>query len=445
MRVRFFCLPIILLATRFAGGDARPWAGPPANRVGIVCTTRGPIELPSLWGELAILRDPAPDGPGDAGFGFTSALSTDGSTLLIGYQNSKAIVYTRVGNAWTNQVELDDPNGPEAFGQAVAVSADGEVLAVGASLATPANGPISAGRVYLYERSGGTWLLQTQLENPGAEGGNVAFGASVALDNGGNVLAVGSTAPGKVYIFTRNAGNWVQTAELDSPQAFTVHFGNAVSLSGDGLYLAVGADETVVKHRFGKGRVYVFVSGGHPATWTLQATLRYPGRLRSPFFGNALAMTNDGARLIVGAPLAFQAGKRNYAYVYAQSAGRWRLESTIPSRYLGDLFGSSVAIDVHGTTALIGDSLRGNVAASRSLPGAGGVPCGRAYAFTRNGRKWVLSTEFVNPDTGAFLGQSVAVSGDGATAVVTAQASVPFDPDTGDPGPGITYIYQRSR
>jgi hypothetical protein len=114
------------------------------------------------------------------------------------------------------------------------------------------------------------------------------FGWSVALSADGNTLAVGadgeasnatgingnpndsSTAKaGAVYLFTRSFGAWSQEAYVKPPN-FAAFFGNSVALSADGDTLAVGAfgessnaagingipDDSF--SAFGSGAVYVY-------------------------------------------------------------------------------------------------------------------------------------------------------------------------------------------
>ena len=100
-------------------------------------------------------------------FGSTIALSGDGSTLAVGADNSAlgagaVYVYTRSGTSWSQQayIKASNTNAGDNFGYSVALSGDGSTLAVGASeedsAATGINGnqadnsaPI-AGAVYVY-------------------------------------------------------------------------------------------------------------------------------------------------------------------------------------------------------------------------------------------------------------------------------------------------------
>src|SRR6266705_2462246 len=96
-------------------------------------------------------------------------------------------------------VKASNTGAADDFGFAVALSSDGNTLAVGAPGEASAgietdNSAPSAGAVYVYTRSGTTWTQRAYIKasNPGA---GDQFGTSVALSSDGITLAVG--APGE--------------------------------------------------------------------------------------------------------------------------------------------------------------------------------------------------------------------------------------------------------
>ncbi|HEX4975338.1 MAG TPA: hypothetical protein VFV48_05595, partial [Pseudomonadales bacterium] len=158
-------------------------------------------------------------GANDA-FGSVLSLSADGSTLAVGAfgegsattndpNNNDAdragavYVFTKESNVWSQQAYLKASNveSEDYFSSALALSADGKTLAVGASLedsdATAINGDQSdnsldhSGAVYVFGREAEGWLQQAYVKasNTGAGDG---FGVSVALSGDGFTLAVGA-------------------------------------------------------------------------------------------------------------------------------------------------------------------------------------------------------------------------------------------------------------
>ncbi|PSP77866.1 hypothetical protein BRC81_09315 [Halobacteriales archaeon QS_1_68_20] len=80
----------------------------------------------------------------------------------------------------------------DAFGGAVALTADGSLAIVGADTSDDTNG-FKAGSAYLFARSGGDWDQQAKLAASDGNGGAV-FGWSVGPSTGGGTGLVG--APG---------------------------------------------------------------------------------------------------------------------------------------------------------------------------------------------------------------------------------------------------------
>ena len=129
---------------------------------------------------------------------FGRSVSIAGQTAAVGaYQEEGAAneqgavyVYTRSGDVWNLQARLVASDGAsgDQFGDKVALSSNGDTLAVSATLAH-APGAIRAGAVYVFQRSGSSWTQQAKLAPPSPEAWQ-AFGASLALD--GNRLVVGS-------------------------------------------------------------------------------------------------------------------------------------------------------------------------------------------------------------------------------------------------------------
>jgi cysteine-rich repeat protein len=112
-------------------------------------------------------------------------------------------VFTRSGTTWSQQayVKASNTGMSDFFGWSVALSADGSTLAVGAhyedSAATGINGDQAddsapyAGAVYMFARSGTTWSQEAYVKASNTSGAD-SFGWSVALSADGSTLAVGA-------------------------------------------------------------------------------------------------------------------------------------------------------------------------------------------------------------------------------------------------------------
>lgn len=192
---------------------------------------------------------------GDA-FGGAVVLSTDGSTLAVGAlyadvdgnkDQGSVTVFKRDGGKWAEQGTLSVPGAAnDWFGYSIAMSADGSTIAVGAVYAD-VNGSADQGAVSVFTRGGGSWKLAKTLTGKDGKAGDL-FGFSVSLSSDGGTLAVGATGAdagdsadqGNVTVFTRDGG-WAVQAVLTLPTpAAKANFGTSVSLSSDGNTLAVG-------------------------------------------------------------------------------------------------------------------------------------------------------------------------------------------------------------
>src|SRR5206468_4100532 len=180
-------------------------------------------------------------------------------------------VYTRDAGTWSQQayVKASNTGASDQFGISVALSGDGNPLAVGAGDeassttgidSTPNESASGAGAAYVFTRAAGTWSQQAYVKASKTRAGD-HFGISVALSGDGNTLAVGAIGErssttgigstpdeltpgaGAVYVYTLNVGIWSQQAYVKaSNTGVSDQFSNSVALSGDGNTLAVGAN-----------------------------------------------------------------------------------------------------------------------------------------------------------------------------------------------------------
>ena len=181
-------------------------------------------------------------------------------------------VFTRSASTWTQQayVKASNPDANDFFGVSVALSDDGNTLAVGARESSNATGiggaqannsALDAGATYVFIRSASTWSQQAYIKASNTQADD-SFGRSVALSADGNTLAVGAyfedsfatgigglqtdnstNRAGAVYVFTRSASTWSQQAYVKASNAGADdNFGWAVALSADGNTLATASN-----------------------------------------------------------------------------------------------------------------------------------------------------------------------------------------------------------
>jgi hypothetical protein len=182
---------------------------------------------------------------GQARFGESVAISGDGTTALIGGRGDNnsigaAWAFTRSGSTWLQQAKLTavGETGAGEFGEDEALSSDGNTALIGAS---GNNG--NEGAAWVFTRSGEAWTQQAKLLSGIPPGG---FGESVALSNDGNEALIGAlyeNGIGGAWLFKRSGSTWPQQGESLTATGEYDAFG-AVALSGDGNTALIGAPET---------------------------------------------------------------------------------------------------------------------------------------------------------------------------------------------------------
>ncbi len=352
----------------------------------------------------------------------------------------------------TAYIKPHNTNAYDVFGWSLALSADGNTLAVGSPLEDGSantingaddNGRDNCGAVYLFERTGDSWSQHAYVK-PSTNDVDDQFGYAVALSGDGNTLAVGaptvgSSDTGAAYIFTRSGTTWSQQAMVvaDLPDD-NDWFGASLALSAVGDRLAIGAfqDDGVGNAVMDTGAVYVFDRNG--TTWNLAATLRETNQDVADNFGYSVAFA-DGNTLAIGAPNEDGDGtaqtnnsvpEAGAVFVFIRSGLAW-----IPQGYLkattpvsGDFVGKQVSMSSNGN-AVLAAAAGDDAVLSNS---------GAAYVFTRAGTTWSAPTQLkaTTPTDDGQFGATVALSGDGLHCAIGAPVEDGPSVDT-----GIAYLY----
>jgi hypothetical protein len=225
------------------------------------------------WSQQAKLV--AADGDSEDGFGNSVALSEDGSTAVVGARRDEdpngdragsAYVFDTAGESWSQQAKLtaDDGDSGDGFGFSVAVSDDGTTALISAIWDEDPNGD-EAGSAYVFDSSGESWSQQAKLV---ADDGGLKdrFGVSMALSGDGNIALVStpetyrmdSGGQGAAYVFGASGGSWNQQAKLPLDDGEGDRFGRSVALSGDGTTSLIGDPRNGMSGGRPVGGAYVF-------------------------------------------------------------------------------------------------------------------------------------------------------------------------------------------
>ena len=262
-----------------------------------------------------ITRDLSP--PADAGeYGFSVALSADGQIAAVGAPGTAsnrgaAFILRFVDESWGEPViVMASELGDEArFGEALDL--EEEDLAVGAP---------GENKVYLYDVDD---LMSSERSAEGPD--DSSFGRSVSLS--GETLVVGSVD--KVFIYSTTDLEELQEIEVED-----VDFGASVAVSGDTLVVGAPDEDTV----------YVYIRP-EEELFNLQVELQGPD---DSAFGSAVAVREfdeSGVVVLVGAPGATDGGFVKLFIL--DNNGTVRSEVTEQPSDV-EAFGSSVAVDIEG-------------------------------------------------------------------------------------------------
>lgn len=226
--------------------------------------------------------------------GFSVSLNSDGTKLAIGatgVSGGNVKVYNWSGTSWTQvgSTMVGDATGDE-YGTSVSLSSDGTRLAVGAAAHN------TSGYVRVYEFSGNAWGQLGSSIN--GEGSTDRFGFSVSLSSDGTRFAaggIGNTAnSGHVRVFEYSS-DWTQVGSDIDSESSADNFGYSVSLNSDGTRLAAGA----IFNNSNRGHTRVFDWSG--LSWN-QIGSDIDGEASNDYSGHSVSLSSNGLRLAIGAP-----------------------------------------------------------------------------------------------------------------------------------------------
>lgn len=394
-------------------------------------------------------------------FGASLSINSDGSRILIGgaqdnivgSATSSGLVYAfdRVGNAF-NQVGiitgLYSSDDGDNFGHSIAMSGNGSRIVIGAPRDEVPN---AGGQVYLYDRQDSPSVGFTTvgiLTSPYANGTvptGESFGHSVDMSRDGNVIVVGAfreedTLPansGLSFVYERVNGppisfDLVSVLSGSLSVNTSDNFGNSVSISPDGSYIAIGAvrDEDSSDPNANFGLAYIFEKSG--------ASVNQVGILTSPKltsiksvndnFGYNVDISENGTIVAVAAiddQSVLGGNRTGLVYVFERINGNnFYLIQVLKGEYsneTGDSFGSSLSLSDDGKVIAIG-------AALDEFPGSGSSS-GVTYLYERRTFNY-FGNDYVSVgiQTGTFAndiddnyGYAVALSGSGNSLIVGSQ------------------------
>lgn len=348
--------------------------------------------------------------------GRSVSLSSDGTIVAIGADmnngNGASAGHVRVyfldGANWTQRgQDIDGEAAGDQSGWSVSLSSDGSVLAIGA-LGNDENGNV-AGQVRVYYWNGSNWI-QRGLDIDG-EAENDQSGFSVSLSSDGLVLAIGtprgSGETGYVRVYYWNGSNWLQRGQDFNGDAADSWCGSSVSLSSDGSFLVIGASgNPAFDSASGPVRVYYWDG----TNWVQKG--QGIDSVDSGF-GRSVSLSSDGSILAIGSPYSDGNGSSSgEVRIYYWDGSNWMQRGLdIDGEAGGDQSGMSVSLCSDGSV----------VAISALFNDGNGNLSGHVRVYNWNGTNWTQSGSDIDGEaTEDWMGWGVSLSSDGLALAIGA-------------------------
>ncbi|CAJ1963339.1 unnamed protein product [Cylindrotheca closterium] len=301
--------------------------------------------------------------------GISVKLSNEGGRLAIGcpgwsendgyvavYEEAEEGKWSRLG-----EIMIGAEGKGEHFGSEVALSADGNFIAVGSKFASTTDENEhtlqNTGAVNVFRFTGQEWKRAGNT----IYGGNTGdlLGWAVAISGNGMRIAAAAlgfdTFAGQMLVFDLLGEVWQRTGDDFVGTEARENFGASVALSEDGRTLAVGATGYSIGEGavLGAGRVQIFQ--WEYASWSLVASIS--GESKFQKLGLSLALSSAGKKCGVGAPgIDVSTG---FVRVLEQTSEGWvTLGSDINDEgAIGGRFGGSVDLSSDGNVVVLGAPL----------------------------------------------------------------------------------------
>ncbi len=302
-----------------------------------------------------------PDMGANDAFGSAVTISGNGNIAVVGApaaaRSGKAFVFTlNAGMSNGAPAELDAPaeaGGNYHFGNAVAIAANGSSILVGAPVIGDG---VPSGKAWLFVTgknnaaqarvssifnafknntsllqaakggNNGPWSVGHEFDNPVSDKPGY-FGSSLAISADGSEVLIGAYGEysstdssnqgdgvGAAYLYTQASGWGAPQVFTDVAAARLEGFGNSVALAADGTTLAIGAQNAGVNSADAAGNVFVYRHSG--SGWNPLHTFSDPRPVDGNNFGSAVALSSEGASLLVGAMNVAVAGRGSAGLAY---------------------------------------------------------------------------------------------------------------------------------
>ena len=333
------------------------------------------------------------------GLQFGYAVSISGDTMIVGQPDANTVyVFNRESGGWKKEQVLLSEKKNIDFGVAVDISDNYIVVAAPEA---EVDGDKAAGKVFVYEKIDGKWKAVSEL-NASDYGILERFGGRVKIDGDRIVVTSsakhnGNRAAGKVYIYKRENGKWIEESILTEGDGVADNlFGFQISISGS--YAVIATHETQ--------EVYVYKYDG--LKWSHLQTLEGES---SDEFGKSISIFDE--TIVIGEPEANvktedgsktkrRAGK---VHVYELKNSKFEHVKTLTAKELNNWLEFGDCVDISGDYIAVG-------APEAKVNGVSDA--GMINIFIKKNGEWVylktITAEVI--EASAYFGETIALTED---------------------------------
>lgn len=358
-------------------------------------------------------------------FGYAVAISANGKRIVVGAplhedENGQFAGHVRVyewnGQSWIQLGPDIDAEAPfDWFGSHVAMSADGNRIAVGAPF-NDSGGRVDKGHVRVFDWKNGTWM-QVGQDIDGEQNAELSGPVAMSADGSRIIIdapyndGVNGVNSGSARVYELIGVTWVQLGEDIDGLAPQEPYARSVAMNEAGTRIAIG-NAYNDKLAFNGGEVRVFDCVD--SSWIITTNIIY-GQERNALGGSAIAMSASGDRIAVGYPGHGTAGTVRVFDLTGQSGHIW-------TQVGGDIDGEEIYGHRSGDTGTLAMSADGNrIVIGDEFNREFSVSAGNVRVFDLIGGSWKQVGPDIDGEANADGSGRVALSADGKTLVVGAR------------------------
>lgn len=298
-------------------------------------------------------------------------------------------------------VDIDGTATNAFLGNSVAISKDGSRTAIAASGEDSGRGVI---RIFQWN-PGSHERVQVGQDIVG-NNVNDRLGWSVDMNEDGSRVVIGAPeahdGDGAMRVYELDDSNTWQLLgdEINAEVGSKGRAGTSVFINASGDIAAFGAPRT--NNYFGRVEVFQLVNG----QWNPMGQ-RIDDDEIAASLGGSISVSADGKRIVAGRE--YGGGNHGSVKIYDYDGSQWQEEHSINGRYYYDKFGGAVDISDDGTRVIVGAPLSDGLRRPRGVFNAG-----EFQVFEYDGSNWnVLGQKIIGSAKMDKLGEAVSISGDG--------------------------------